>query len=63
MRLDIVEIESANELYFDVDPISTACRNRVRVKIESDYPKISSGPIKGPGFGPSLQECQLNHSL
>ena len=37
MRLDIVEIGSANGLYFDVDPISTACRNRVRVEIESVY--------------------------
>ena len=26
MRLDIVEIESANGLYFDVDPISTGIR-------------------------------------
>ena len=37
MRLDNVEIGSANGLYFDEDPISTACRNRVRVEIESDY--------------------------
>ena len=37
MRLDIVEIGPANGLYFDEDPISTVCRNRVRVEIESDY--------------------------
>ena len=24
-------------LYFDTDPISTPCRNRVRVEIESDF--------------------------
>ena len=35
--LDIFEIESANGLYLDVEPISTACRDRVRVAIESDY--------------------------
>ena len=49
MRLDIVEIGSANGLYFDVDPISTACRNRVHVEIESVYPSTSCCTAWGDG--------------